>query len=61
MFKLIDNLLHQQFILKIHLYAPIANILLLLVQFSLVRLLSPKSEFLKTLSVIPREPVIRKH
>ena len=33
MFKLTDNLLHQQIIHNIHLYAPIANILLLLVHF----------------------------
>ena len=33
MVKLTDNLLHQQIIHNIHLYATIANILLLLVQF----------------------------
>ena len=32
MFKLTDNLLHKQIMRNIHLYAPIANILLFLVQ-----------------------------
>ena len=34
MFKLTDNLLHQQFIRNINVYAPIANILFLLVRLS---------------------------